>query len=373
MLSWDVVAYSLVFIRPLLGSQLVSFNLCLELDPDGHRELTSFLKNLPLHCPGLMSVRFDIFLYGHGHDAESISPVLSQTVCSFEKLARLDIRASVDGIALRHLVVSPQFTDLVLTIRQSQLEDLSLLPSDTPFSGIKDLNLSGLDLGSIAGLLRSESQMFSSVEFCLDMDTPPTSQLTLSFLTLLASPPRRSSLESITLTRKDLTATHPELEDIPYSLSHDTLRPIAFFSNLRELNIDLMNPISLNDEELVDLARGWSLLRFFRLVSANGLSTKYVTLRGLLLLAAACPKLDFLELCLDAREVPTSGVGMDIRSVTLRHLRCPRSPISDPRLVGMFLSKLFPSIYWVMGQGMYRKKWHQVCDYLQKKGTSDVT
>ncbi|KAF8559949.1 hypothetical protein OG21DRAFT_1502293 [Imleria badia] len=374
VLIWDIMDGRLTFIRPLLGSQLVSFKFCLVFNPGNCKELKSFLKTLPSHCPALKSVSFDFDLLDE-HVAESISPVLSRAVCSLEKLAHLDIHAPIDAVALRHLVMSPQFTDLVITIWRSQLEDISLLPSDMPFSGMKDITLCGLDLGSITGGLRSESQMFSSIEFRLAV--PPTSQLTLSFLTLLASPPRRSSLQSITLTQKNVTTFSPghsklELEDIHYSLSRDILQPLVFFHNLHELVIHLKNPISLNNEELVDLARGWPLLRFLRLVSTSGLSAKYVTLQGLLLLAVACPKLDFLELCLDARDVPTTGAGMDVRSASVKVLRCPWSPINDPRLVGMFLSKHFPSVDWVMGQGMYGNQWRRACDYLQREDTADV-
>lgn len=71
------------------------------------------------------------------------------------------------------------------------------------------------------------------------------------------------------------------------------------------------------------------------------MSTKYITLRGLLLLVGARPRLEYVDLCLDARVVSTSGAGMDTRSTTVTLLSCPGSPINDPRLVAMFLLKHF--------------------------------
>ena len=252
-------------------------------------------------CPGLKHVGFEKF---PNDDVASISPVLSRTLCGLEKLVRLAIRTPIDGVALRHVVMLPQVAEHVLRIRNSQIEDLSLLPSETPFSGTKDIALIGPDLGSMASLLRSEGQAFSGTEFCFE--APPTSQLTLSLLTSLASPPRRSSLQSITLDWEDSLTPDSKFRDNLYVISHDTLRPLAFFHSLRELSVDLINVTSLDDEELVDLAHGWPLLRFLRLVSWNGPQTKHLTLQGLISLVAICPKLERIDLSLDASAVPAS-------------------------------------------------------------------
>ncbi|KAF8546255.1 hypothetical protein OG21DRAFT_1491435 [Imleria badia] len=367
VLSWGSGDISLAFIRPLLGPQLVSFKLGLDLELGDHKELTSFLKTLPSHCPGLKVIALDISL--DERDSESVSAVLSQAVCAFEKLDHLAIHTDytplplVDGIALQHLVMSPQFTQLHFPTQQSQVEELSLLRSDIPFSGAKKISLFGLDLGSITSLLRNEGQMFSCAKFHLDV--PPTSQLTVSFLTAFASHPRRWSLQSITLDNEYSNTSHSELEDIHYIISCDALQPLFFFHNLRELRIYLKNPISLNNEELVDLARGWPLLRILHLVSGNGLSTKHVTLHGLLFLVAACPELEVVYLCLDAREVPTSGMG--IRSAAVKELIFQDSPIDDPRLVAKFLFKHFPSNVLVMGpRSDYAPVWLRVRRYMKK-------
>ncbi|KAF8551601.1 hypothetical protein OG21DRAFT_1605225, partial [Imleria badia] len=363
VLIWDPVNLSLAFIRPLLGPQLVSFRLGLNLQPGDDKEVTSFLKTLPSHCPGLKVITLDISL--DECDSESVSAVLSQAVCAFEKLDHLAIHTGytslplVDVVALRHLAMSPQFTQLNLVTQQSQVEELSLLRSDIPFSGVKKISLFGLDLGSIISLLRNEGQMFSNTKFYLH--DPATSQLIHSFLTALASHPRRPSLQSISLGNEYSNTVHSELGETQYILSHDTLRPLVFFHNLRELSIDLHVPISLNDEELVDLAHGWPLLRKLCLVSWNRLSTKHLTLQGLLLLVVACPKLEHVNLSVDAREVPTSEVGMDVRGAAIRQLIFRESPIDDARLVAKFLLKHFPSVVRVIGhRSEYAEVWKRV-------------
>ncbi|KAF8556867.1 hypothetical protein OG21DRAFT_1506087 [Imleria badia] len=377
VLSWTLThdPESVAFIRPLLGPTLVAFNLSLNMETFDDEEsdadeveLRPFLETLPSICPGLKVVSFDVHRSQSG--VEKIIPLLSQAVCSFDKLDRLAIRSPIDGVTLRHLIASPHFTQLLLSARQSQIEELSLPRSDTPFPDAKKISLFGLNLSSITGLLRSEGQIFSSTEFHLDI--PPTSQLTLSFLTALASRPRRSSLQSIILDRARANShawprePPDEFLDDHYVLSCDTLQPLIFFRELRELSIDLKNPISLNDEELVGLAHGWPMLRFLRFVSGNGLSTKHLTLRGLILLVAACPQLQRVDLCVDARDIPTCGVGMDVRSTTIKELNFPGSPINNPRLVAKFLSKHFPSIVLLLGPPYkwepYAEEWVQVRD-----------
>lgn len=372
VLSWDLVDLdlSLAFLRPLLGPRLVSFNLGLDLESGDHKELSSFLKTLPYHCPGLKAVSLGIFL--DINDAESISPVLSRTICGFDKLDRLAIHTQIDDVTLRHLIVSSQYTQLLLTIRQHQIEELelSLLPSDIPFSGAKMIGLSGLELGSMIGLLRSEGQRFTITEFHLAV--PPTSQLTLSFLTALASSTRRSSLQSLTLDRRYSNIAESQLEDIHYILSRDTLQPLVFFHNLRELSIDLKNPMSLNDQELVDLARAWPLLRFLRIVSGSATSTHHLTLRALLMLVVACPKLESVGLCVDAVQVPKRRADRGIRSVVLKELDFPGSPIDDAELVAKFLLRHFPSADCVLGPRWnrgedYAEDWLEVHEYLKEK------
>ena len=358
---------------------LLALNLSIHIETyddeehEEHEELTSILETLSLSCPVVKIVSFDIHLTGR--NVESLMPLLSRTICRFEGADRLAIPSPIDEVALRHLAISPRFTQLVLSARQSQIEKLSLSRSDIPFSGAKIINLFELDLGSITSLLRPEGQMFFCTEFHLAV--PPTPQLTLSFLTALASCPRLSSLQSIILDRERANPhiwpeVHQDLQeellDDNHILSRDILQPLISFHNLRELSVDMNNPISLNDEELVNLVRGWPLLRFLRLVPGNGLSTKYSTLRGLLLLVAVCPNLERVDLRVEAREIPTSGVGMDIRSDTVKELNFPGSPINDPPLVAMFLSIRFPSIILLLGPPYkwepYAEEWVQVRDYV---------
>lgn len=332
-------------------------------------EMTSFFKTLPSRCPALKVLSINIRNLGYG---EATTDALSCAISNFKEVHRLAVHnPRLDNAALRHLAMSPRLTQLVITSKQSQVEELALPFSDTPFSGIKELDVSLLDLGSIAGLLRPEGQAFSIAEFHLD--SSPTANTMHSFLTALASQPRQSSLTSVTLD--EITShTHP-MDDISYDLSHDTLQPLTFLRSLRELRISLDNHISLNDAELAGLARGWPLLQVLELDSINGSSSERVTLRGLLLLSVTCPNLKQVMQSLDSRKVPMTGprVGADVCGATLETMAFRRSPINDPYLVAAFLLTYFPSIigvtYWHSSSvpDSYVERWRQVQQYLDRK------
>ena len=117
------------------------------------------------------------------------------------------------------------------------------------------------------------------------------------------------------------------------------------FHNLCKLETDLKNCISLNDNELADLACGWPLLQSFHLVSRSESSASNKTLQGLLSFVTACPMLAHVDTCLDVRDVPTSrGSLMDVSSVVVKELSFPGLSISGPWGVVRFLLGYFSSI-----------------------------
>lgn len=366
VLSWQPVRpHSLALIQPLLGPQLLSFNLTLDRGTRDHKGLRPFLKTSPSRCPALKAIGFHISSTG---EKEAVKALFSRAICALRKLDCLAVHgALLDDVALRQLVLSPQFTHLLLATMPSQLDDLSLLRSDTPFPSARRISLSGPDISTITGLLRSEGQAFHTAE--LHLGVVPIPHLTFCFLTALASCTRQSSLHSITLDRtiSSIRSDDGQLENDDYILSYDILQPLALFHNLRGLDVDLKNPISLNDDELADLARGWPLLQFLRLASRNELSARNITLRGLLLIVAACPELGRVDLCLDAREVPMSGEGMDVSSVVVTELNFSGSPVDDPRRVAMFLLKHLASISSPCLGDVYAMQWVKVGWYLDHR------
>ena len=361
MLYWETPYDSITHIQPLLSPKLASFHLRVIPETSDNKAITSFLKTLPSRCPGLKVISFDIEV----EEAGSIMSALSRAVCNFQKLDRLVIRHPIDGGALRHLFLSPQFTQLVFTNQEWNLGELLIFPFDIPFSSVKEITLSGPDLAYITGLLRSEHQTFSTAEFFLGVT--PTSQLIHYFLTALVSQPRQSSLTSLTL--KSHTQSRQE-DDVDYSLLHNTLQPLTLLHNLRELRIDLDNRISLNDTELAGLAHGWPLLQVLKLDFMDASSTKRVTLRGLLLLSVTCPKLREVSLSVDCRKIPIKGVSTGVCSVSLEETTFRKSPIEDSYLVAAFLLTHFPSItsvkLWDQADANV-KRWAQVQRYVDRK------
>ena len=144
--------------------------------------------------------------------------------------------------------------------------------------------------------------------------------------------------------------------------------------NLRKLNVNINNPVSLNDDELVRLVQAWPELDTFNFNQHSGWdiqpSFQIPTLRGLLLLLARCPKLRDLGLCFDARNIPSlSGDESSIRNTAIARLSVGNSPIQGPIAgVARFLIEHLPSLTalpsWTPFSGKlpleYRQMWRQV-------------
>ena len=170
-----------------------------------------------------------------------------------------------------------------------------------------------------------------------------------AFITALLSRQRIHSLQSVTFHshhwESDLSQTtiHP-----PF---YDMLGPFTCLSLLGELSIHLNDCLPIDDDELVSLARHWPHLWSLRLLTLvpHGYpwdSGKYVTLRGLASLVECCPRLRWIYLPLDARQVPADiphrSMVVPLLPVTL--IRFVDSPINNPQLVADFLVRVFPSL-----------------------------
>lgn len=212
---------------------------------------------------------------------------------TFKTLKRLLVSSRVDDAALRHLPTSSQLEELALAITQNQLAEYSPLPSDTPLRNAKklDLCLSGLDL--IVNLLRPGDQKFSEITIHLfNLDLP---RAIGSVFNGLASRARKSPLQPLCIYSAGL---HPGNDDEFYTVSFNTIQPLSFLGTLCELSIQLENPTSLGDEELVEMARGWPLLQVFELCSIRPSPAKWITHKRAV--TACCHLPEFAARWLDA-------------------------------------------------------------------------
>jgi hypothetical protein len=372
----------IAYIQPLLGPGLVVLDVC---GTEDDIALASFLKSCPSRCPGVTTAKFRILA-----DAQSgLIDILSQALCSFKNLKYLTVDTLVNDGALQHFLISPQLQELNLWIRRYQLRDFSPSPSDIPLRNVKKLSLRLDDLRLFIDLLRPDDQSF--YEITLHPEMLESATLIGSLFTGLASHQQESVLQLLHLHS---TRVHFDIGNSEsFVLSFDTFRPLTCHTNLRHLIIKLENPISLSDEELADLADNWPSLQVVELCYVRPpppppWAAKYITFKGLLMLATICPELRHVGLTLDGREVPReAAVGLGFKAIT--SLCFFNSPINNQaRLVAKFLLAHFPSLIklrseirhgvqtglgWRFREDRHGKEWAEVEKYLIDASKAEST
>lgn len=327
---------TLMYIKPLVCPSLTVLDIiAYEID---EKALSSLFRTLPSICPGLKTINFstDSPYYKDFKDP------LSQALCSINDLKCLTIHTAVEDIAMEHILMSPKLEELTLATNPNQLAEFIPTPSDTviPLRNVKKLDLWLAELSFITKFLRPDHQKFDDMAIHLHkLELPPVIGF---FFDRLASQTDKSPLQSLRIDSRELD---PRRDVAPYALTLDVFRPLAFLRNLWKLSIQIENPISVSDEELAGIARGWRSLEVLDLCCIRRSPAKWITLNGLLLLAAACPKLREIALTLDAREVPTKvGVPEGSQFDTVTAVSFPNSPIEDTTAVGQLLVAYFPSL-----------------------------
>lgn len=371
----------------ILSPTLVSLSTALCRAQPG---VDSFLQNYPLLCPGLKFVEIEIcqsFFHPENGSTWEI-PKLSQAICTHKHLESLKLSLPIDGVALGHVMLSPQLrvVSLVLHSMEPNLGNIGITSADIPFRNVKQLELFVWDFQFVPRLLRPQDQKFQA--FFLHVTGLHDAKTISSLMTALASPQRTESLQSIHLTLSDSHAPYDEYYDPVYNnsahhyLTYDIFRPLTSFKHLRQLVILLVNHTVLEDEELVNLARNWPVLEAIELNgnNGNGHRVKSITLGGLLSLLMLCPRLHDLRLSIDARDVPMK-TSMDVCENKIPILRLPDSPIRDARLVADFFAKCIPSVAFIDVDFApippvspyrpledYELLWDEVNEYLQGEG-----
>ena len=317
--------------------------------------MLSFLANHPIICPNLKTVEIRIRVVDPDEVSQTTIGVFSQAISLHNHLESLSTSVPINDVALMHLAMSSKLKKLTLTRPPpgNSYSHQACFPLDTtPFRNVEELCLYGWDLCFMTTLLRTEEQTFRF--FTLSYNSRPTTDELSAFLAAFASPQRAHSLQSITIQPCDDydSDESPILDTSMHAyISYDTLRPLIYLSCLRRLAIDIGHWISMDDDEIISLARNWILLEDLELGwSQNDYgcpwrSVKYVTFKGLLSLLECCPRLRDVSLPVDAREVRIGTTTGIMCSRSLRNLSFVDSPIADPLLVAETLARHFPSAF----------------------------
>ena len=362
----------IIFTHQLLTPTLVSLNATLA-EADG-ATLLSFFQNLPFLCSSLKSIRF--FLSAPSGPSSTTIEALSRTICNQKSLEEVILHTPIDDIALGYLSTLSTLKALTLSdVTRSRLRTRSFLPQGPLFCSLETLEFEASDLDLVTSLLRACDQKFHAFRLCYgDM---LTSKAVVALLNLLASRSRTKPILDFTLVNGDACSALQRADTAPrYHLSYKTIQPLMIFGSLRSFMIEWNEQMSLDDDEIANLARNWPLLQDFALYCSSGpFPTKYPTLRGLLALVTFCPQLRMVSLPLDARQVP--DVEARECMVSFDTITLPESPIYQALPVAEFLFKHLPCVRVVeamfldlqetdLAQVAYEERWRQVEEHLEE-------
>ncbi|KAG2131838.1 hypothetical protein BD769DRAFT_1355011 [Suillus cothurnatus] len=168
--------------------------------------------------------------------------------------------------------------------------------------------------------------------------TSTSSSTTLSqFFAALGETCDHNNLISFTLRNSAKVSTNP-----------DIFKPLYTCHNLTQLLVGRSWDISMADEELCQLVRGWpnlQVLKFSRFVATN--ETTVPTFHGLIGLLRLCPALTTLTLVIDTTKldgIDLKNPGGGIFNDHLEKLVLTNSPMTSPLKVALILSGLFPRL-----------------------------
>ncbi|OBZ66917.1 hypothetical protein A0H81_13179 [Grifola frondosa] len=139
----------------------------------------------------------------------------------------------------------------------------------------------------------------------------------------------------------------------PAMITLDSLRPLFAFCNLQILRVMTPCTLGLDDGALKEIATSWPHLTKLCLMNSlqNPDSCSDITLHGLAHLVRHCPKLQELELLVDASQ---TDIRMDQRPCgamfngKLTFLSLGTSRPGDPTKVALFLSLLFHKLKYIL-------------------------
>ena len=158
-------------------------------------------------------------------------------------------------------------------------------------------------------------------------------------------------------------------------INSSELRPLVCCRSLEALHIEVSQKFNLSDEDIEKLASSWPCLRTF-ILKGKPRELPSMTLRGLAPLARDCPRLERVEVQLDATK--TAGIAEDteyddVENTSLVWFFPGASLCGKTKVVASFLHSIFPfmEIAWRDGEdGMLDRKgvakWRKVDGTLKK-------
>ncbi|KAG1740201.1 uncharacterized protein EDB91DRAFT_1347153 [Suillus paluster] len=270
------------------------------------------------------------------------SPFIAQSISQLHHLQELSVW-DLGNQGIEHLMQLRTLQILCLDLKVSSAWDRR---SHLQLPGFHDLNCLTLSIDNLdhASDFVSSLQVVRSrsITICFTVAHLSRASTTMSqFFAILKETCDRDNLESLTLLESSRSKGHA---------ASSVLTPLHAFRNLTQLLIENGCTMSMDDEQLRQLARVWpklEVLAISRFVVIDNIIIP--TFRGLIGLVQLCPGLTSLTLVIDTTGLPDIGMayispGGGICNKHLKNLVLSNSPIESPMRVALVLSGLFPNL-----------------------------
>ncbi|KAK7008544.1 hypothetical protein R3P38DRAFT_3591251 [Favolaschia claudopus] len=229
------------------------------------------------------------------------------------------------------------------------MRDASFLPAGLPrgqlFQDLSTFAFTGLSgdgtsLDRVTSLVQSWDRS-PLTSFKIELESSPSATSLEALFRALSEHCSRDALHTIEITLSSIRIL--ETQSLVSSRGWTYL---LLFPNLS--SVQLLYPYRFDNEDMHAMATAWPKLETLELTSPRQ-NDPSITLRALLSFASHCPKLESLQICLDARSVPSLALDDDPYPLhpTLRRLFMEESPITHAKAVAAFISCLFPNISFV--------------------------
>ncbi|KAG2125760.1 hypothetical protein DEU56DRAFT_564909 [Suillus clintonianus] len=304
----------------------------------------SVLSSLGTFCPNLQTMIVNLSPSAINRDdlLQKASPFISQSISQLQRLQRLFVW-DLGNQGMKHVMQLQALQRLWL--------DLSVPStwgkrSHLRFPGFQNLDRLDLFIDNLE----------HATDFLSSLQVIRCKKITIHFeLTTVNSSASKSTTPSPFFSILGKICDHDNLESfaIPETPENIHTKPSVFAPlhkcrNLTRLLIEHSWKISMTDQELCQLVRGWpklQVLSFSKFVTID--DTTIPTFHGLISLLQLCPALTSLTLVVDA----TTLDGIDFRSPgggacsrDLKELVLSNSPIKSPLNVALIFSGLFPNL-----------------------------
>ncbi|KAJ7174922.1 hypothetical protein C8R46DRAFT_990938 [Mycena filopes] len=296
----------------------------------------SMLPSLAVKCPLLTHVDISL-LPAAGTDS---SQAVASFISGLHRLESLDMQ-SLDSSAFAHLSTLPRLETLILATPDFDGPVARPPRSQPAFVALRDVTVNCATAQCAQTLIAALSYSpLHSLEL-FDIDPPPSARSVMQILRTL-----ERHLPRTTLTRILLNNSRFDVEEEQSAVTIKAVRMLFRFRNLTFVQLQPASGIDVADDDILSLAHAWPHLETLSLRPHLNVPQN-ITLRGVLHLAEHCPKLQHLEMVIDASTVPP----LKRSEHRLRPLRCAlvywqvgASAISSPLQVARFLSAIFPAL-----------------------------